>query len=43
MKAEFVPLLQLQRDLYNISNGQERFHVYLKTMLDADTSDIAKP
>ncbi|MEM9008229.1 MAG: hypothetical protein AAGE59_32565 [Cyanobacteria bacterium P01_F01_bin.86] len=40
MKIEFVPLLQLQRDLYNIPRGQERFQTYLKTILNADASDI---
>ena len=39
MKIELVPLLQLQRELYNISNGSERFRAYLKTMLNADASD----
>lgn len=39
MNLELVPLLQLQRDLYDISDGQERFRVYLKTMLNADASD----
>lgn len=43
MKLEFIPLLQLQRDLYNIPRGQERFRVYLETMLDADASDIELP
>ncbi|NJK48708.1 hypothetical protein HC931_11465 [Candidatus Gracilibacteria bacterium] len=43
MKIEFVPLLQLQRDLYNIPRGQERFRVYLETMLDADASAIKLP
>lgn len=39
MKIEFVPLLQLQRDLYSIPRGQERFQTYLETMLNADASD----
>ncbi|ESA37002.1 hypothetical protein N836_05420 [Leptolyngbya sp. Heron Island J] len=39
MQLELVPLLQLQRDLYDISDGQERFRTYLKTMLNADASD----
>lgn len=40
MRIEFVPLLQLQRDLYSISSRQERFRVYLETMLNADASDV---
>lgn len=40
MKFEVVPLLKLQRDLYNISNRQERFRIYLETMLNADASDV---
>ena len=40
MKLEFVPLLQRQRDLYSISNGQERFRSYLETMLNIDASDV---
>lgn len=40
MPFEFVPLLQHQRDLYAISNGQERFQAYLATMLNAEASDV---
>jgi hypothetical protein len=43
MKIEFVPLLQLQRDLYNIPRGQERFRAYLETILDTDASDLELP
>ena len=39
MKIEFVPLLQLQRDLYNLPRGQARFQTYLDTLLNADASD----
>jgi hypothetical protein len=39
MELELVPLLQLQRDLYDIPNGQARFQIYLETMLNADASD----
>ncbi|MEL6158573.1 MAG: hypothetical protein AAGJ95_11270 [Cyanobacteria bacterium J06554_11] len=42
MELDFVPLLQLQRDLYNIP-PQERFNAYLKAMLKADGSDVALP
>ena len=40
MKLEFIPLLQLQRDLYTLPRGQERFRAYIETMLNADASDI---
>lgn len=43
MKLEFVPLLRLQRDFYTLPRGQERFHVYLETMLNADASDVELP
>lgn len=35
-----IPLLQIQRDLYSIPRGQERFRVYLETMLNTDASDV---
>lgn len=31
MKLEYVPLLQMQRDLYDIPRGTERFRKYLAT------------
>ncbi|MEM1308265.1 MAG: hypothetical protein AAGF98_01975 [Cyanobacteria bacterium P01_H01_bin.153] len=40
MKIKFVPLLQLQHNLYSISNVQERFQTYLETMLNTDASDV---
>ncbi|MGD1855583.1 MAG: hypothetical protein ACFB2W_15175 [Leptolyngbyaceae cyanobacterium] len=39
MKIELIPLLKLQRDLYDVSNAQKRFDLYLKTMLNTDASD----
>ncbi|MEL6399866.1 MAG: hypothetical protein AAFR26_12350 [Cyanobacteria bacterium J06626_4] len=39
MKIDFVPLLQLQRDLYDLPPGQARFQAYLDTLLNADGSD----
>ena len=39
MKIEFLPLLQVQRDLYDIPSGHERFRAYLETMLNDDASD----
>jgi hypothetical protein len=43
MKLEFVPLLQLQRDLYNIPRGWERFQEYLRVMLNDDRSGLRLP
>lgn len=43
MELEFVPLLQVQRDLYSMPRGMERFHAYIKTMVDADTGDLKLP
>ena len=41
MDLEFVPLLPIQRELYRIPRGRERFHAYLRTMVDAETGDLA--
>jgi len=43
VKLEFVPLLQVQRDLYRLPRGMERFRAYLKTMIDPETSDLKLP
>ena len=43
MHLTFVPLLQVQRDLYALPRGMERFREYIKTMTDADTGDLALP
>jgi hypothetical protein len=43
MKLEFVPLLQIQRDLYRLPRGMERFRAYLQTMVDPETKDIQLP
>jgi len=43
MKIEFVPLLQVQRDLYSIPRGPERFSAYLKTMVNSDGTDVRLP
>ena len=40
---EYVPLLQVQRDLYAIPRGGERFRSYLRTMIDPDTRDLRIP
>ncbi|HEU0173142.1 MAG TPA: hypothetical protein VFV58_02675 [Blastocatellia bacterium] len=43
MKLEFVPLLEVQRDLYRLPRGWERFRVYLQTMVDPETNDVKLP
>jgi hypothetical protein len=43
MKLEFAPLLQVQRDLYRLPRGMERFRAYLQTMVDPETKDIQLP
>jgi len=43
MEIELVPLLRTQRDLYHIPRGRERFDVYLRTMVNADASDLRLP
>jgi hypothetical protein len=43
MKLSFLPLLQIQRDLYALPRGMERFREYIRTMTDAETGDLALP
>src|SRR5918993_316010 len=43
MQVTFVPLLRVQRDLYAMPRGMERFREYIKTMVDAETGDLALP
>jgi hypothetical protein len=43
MKLSFLPLLQIQRDLYALPRGFERFREYIKTMTDPETGDLALP
>jgi hypothetical protein len=43
VKLSHLPLLQVQRDLYAVPRGIERFREYIKTMTDADTGDLALP
>ena len=43
MTLSFVPLLRVQRELYAMPRGMERFREYIKTMTDADTGDLALP
>ena len=42
MQIEFVPLLQIQRELYNMPRGWERFHEYIRTMTGG-TGEIVLP
>lgn len=43
MTLSFVPLLRVQRELYAMPRGMERFREYIKTMVDAETGDLALP
>jgi hypothetical protein len=43
MKLEYVRLLSIQRDLYRIPRGPDRFQDYLRTMLDPVTRDLRLP
>jgi len=43
MNLSFVPLLQVQRDLYAMPRGMERFREYIRTMVDVETGDLALP
>ena len=43
MKLEFVPLLQVQRELYRIPRGRERFEEYLRMMLSEDRANVQLP
>ncbi|HIE92088.1 MAG TPA: hypothetical protein EYQ83_04175, partial [Acidobacteria bacterium] len=43
MELDLVPLLEVQRELYAMPRSVERFQVHLRTMVDADTGDLALP
>jgi hypothetical protein len=43
MKLEYVPLLQVQRDLYQMPRGFARFREYLQTMVDPESGDLTLP
>ena len=43
MRLSLLPLLKIQRDLYTLPRGVERFREYIKTMTDPDTGDLALP
>jgi hypothetical protein len=43
MELEFVPLLQIQRDLHGMPRGMERFREYLRVMLNEQGTDVRLP
>src|SRR5437879_1765320 len=43
MPLTYVPLLRVQRDLYRIPRGRDRFRAYLRTMIDWDIEDMRLP
>ena len=43
MELEFVPLLHIQRDLYNQPRGMDRFRAYMRTMVGGKTGDLELP
>ena len=43
MILEYVPLLQLQRDLHQMPLGYDRFREYLRLMLNEKGDDVALP
>ena len=43
MKLTFVPLLQVQRDLYELPRDMTRFRAYIRTMADPATHDLKYP
>lgn len=43
MKLTYVPLLKIQRELYALPRGYERFQEYLATMVDPETRDMKLP
>ncbi len=43
MKLEYVRMLSVQRDIYRIPRGPDRFREYLKAMLDPETGDPRLP
>ena len=40
MKVPYVPLLEIQRQLYAIPRGRERFDAYIKVMTNAERDDL---
>jgi hypothetical protein len=40
MRIEHIPLLQIERDLHDLPRGMERFHEYLRVMVNAEGDDL---
>jgi len=43
MNVEYIPLLQVQREVYELPRGFERFREYLRTMVDPGAGDLKLP
>jgi hypothetical protein len=43
VKVDYVPLLQVQRDLHGIPRGMERFRQYLRTIANEDGTSLGLP
>jgi hypothetical protein len=43
MQLTFVPLLQIQRDLYSLPRGMQRFDADIATMVDPSTRELKLP
>src|SRR5262245_35004427 len=43
MELTFVPLLRIQRDLYTLPRGMDRFRAYIRTMVDPSSGDLDLP
>jgi hypothetical protein len=43
VKLDYVPLLKVQRELYEMPRGYARFQEYVRTMTDPDTRDLKVP
>jgi hypothetical protein len=43
VELDLIPLLAIQRELYDMPRGARRFQAYLRTLVDEDTGDLALP
>ena len=43
MELDLIPLLAIQRELYDMPRGARLFQAYLRTLVDEDTGDLALP
>jgi hypothetical protein len=43
MEIEFTPMLQIQRNLYAMPRGIDRFRAYLREMIDPEVEDLRLP